>query len=106
MSNIPQRFIVDVDFRYSEFDTLRENLCHTFPNSKAALPKLPPKSALRMNLIHFSKCHYSNSMADKFQTKFIEKRLEGLQYFLKSGLLLLHILFYFHVVFELTFVVV
>ncbi|KAF2674301.1 Phox-like protein [Microthyrium microscopicum] len=51
--------------RYSEFDTLRSHLSHTFPNSKQSLPKLPPKSALQ-----------------KFQPKFLEKRREGLEYFL------------------------
>lgn len=32
--------------RYSEFDDLRQKLLQAFPNSKNALPPLPPKSVL------------------------------------------------------------
>ena len=42
---IPAPDRVLIASRYSEFDILRANLLHTFPNSEAALPKLPPKSA-------------------------------------------------------------
>lgn len=38
--------------RYSQFDTLRAHLVQTFPNSTAALPKLPPKSALSKSTSH------------------------------------------------------
>jgi hypothetical protein len=53
-------------YRYSEFDTLRENLVRTFPYAKGALPPLPPKNAFV-----------------KFDKKFLEKRKEALGYFLK-----------------------
>jgi len=56
--------------RYSEFDKLRDNLTLTFPNSEAALPKLPPKSLLF-----------------RFDQKFLNKRQQGLQYFLNCVLL-------------------
>jgi hypothetical protein len=52
--------------RYSEFDDLRDKLLQTFPNSKAAMPPLPPKSVI-----------------SKFRPKFLENRRTGLQYFLK-----------------------
>lgn len=51
--------------RYSEFDELREKLLQTFPNSIAAMPELPPKSAF-----------------SKFRPKFLENRRVGLQHFL------------------------
>ncbi|KAL2063486.1 hypothetical protein VTL71DRAFT_5291 [Oculimacula yallundae] len=56
--------------RYSEFDDLREKLLQTFPNSKAAMPPLPPKSVI-----------------SKFRPKFLENRRSGLQYFLNCILL-------------------
>ncbi|PTB68772.1 Phox-like protein [Trichoderma citrinoviride] len=52
--------------RYSEFDDFRQKLTSSFPNFKAAVPELPPKSAIF-----------------KFRPKFLEKRRAGLQYFLK-----------------------
>lgn len=52
--------------RYSEFDDFRQKLTLSFPNFKAAVPELPPKSAIF-----------------KFRPKFLEKRRAGLQYFLK-----------------------
>jgi hypothetical protein len=55
--------------RYSEFDDFRQKLTSSFPNFKAAVPELPPKSAIF-----------------KFRPKFLEKRRAGLQYFLKYGL--------------------
>lgn len=54
--------------RYSEFDDFRRKLTQSFPNFRAAVPELPPKSALF-----------------KFRPKFLEKRRAGLQYFLKYG---------------------
>ncbi|KAH7391429.1 PX domain-containing protein [Cadophora sp. MPI-SDFR-AT-0126] len=56
--------------RYSEFDDLRDKLLQTFPNSKAAMPPLPPKSVI-----------------SKFRPKFLESRRAGLQYFLNCILL-------------------
>ncbi|KAK0118174.1 PX domain-containing protein ypt35 [Cadophora gregata] len=56
--------------RYSEFDDLRDKLLQTFPNSKAAMPPLPPKSVI-----------------SKFRPKFLENRRSGLQYFLNCILL-------------------
>ncbi|TFB06962.1 PX domain-containing protein YPT35 [Trichoderma ghanense] len=54
--------------RYSEFDDFRRKLTASFPNFKAAVPELPPKSAIF-----------------RFRPKFLEKRRAGLQYFLKYG---------------------
>ncbi|CAM1504674.1 Fc.00g022650.m01.CDS01 [Cosmosporella sp. VM-42] len=57
--------------RYSEFDDFRHKLVLTFPNFDAAVPSLPPKSVI-----------------SKFRPRFLEKRRAGLQYFLKSCILL------------------
>lgn len=57
--------------RYSEFDELRRDLVKTFPNStKKSLPPLPPKSAIY-----------------KFRPQFLEKRRQGLAYFLTCVML-------------------
>lgn len=56
--------------RYSEFDDFRGKLVKTFPNFKAAVPSLPPKSLI-----------------SKFRPKFLERRRIGLQYFLNCILL-------------------
>ncbi|KAJ9293210.1 hypothetical protein DTO271G3_7933 [Paecilomyces variotii] len=56
--------------RYSEFDDLRQKLLQAFPNSKNALPPLPPKS-----------------MLFKFRPSFLEKRRERLEYFFNCVLL-------------------
>jgi PX domain-containing protein len=52
--------------RYSEFDDLRHRLMMTFPDFEAAVPPLPPKSVI-----------------SKFRPSFLDKRRQGLQYFLK-----------------------
>ncbi|KAM0575182.1 hypothetical protein ACHAQF_004651 [Verticillium nonalfalfae] len=56
--------------RYSEFDDLREKLMMTFPHFEAAVPPLPPKSVI-----------------SKFRPKFLDKRRQGLQYFLNCIML-------------------
>jgi len=56
--------------RYSEFEKLYEKLLVTFPNSKAAMPPLPPKSVI-----------------SKFRPRFLEQRRLGLVYFLNCILL-------------------
>lgn len=57
--------------RYSEFDELRTQLLKAFPDStKTSLPPLPPKSAIY-----------------KFKPKFLEKRRQGLAYFLNCVML-------------------
>ncbi|KAJ9502412.1 hypothetical protein H2202_002478 [Exophiala xenobiotica] len=57
--------------RYSEFDELRSKLIKAFPHStNSSLPPLPPKSAIY-----------------KFRRKFLEKRREGLAYFLNCVML-------------------
>ncbi|KEF60053.1 uncharacterized protein A1O9_04903 [Exophiala aquamarina CBS 119918] len=57
--------------RYSEFDELRSKLVKAFPQStSSSLPPLPAKSALF-----------------KFRPKFLEKRREGLAYFLNCVML-------------------
>lgn len=52
--------------RYSEFDDFREQLIMTFPDFEGAVPPLPPKSVI-----------------SKFRPRFLDKRRQGLQYFLK-----------------------
>lgn len=57
--------------RYSEFDELRNKLLKAFPDSTSqSLPPLPPKSAVY-----------------KFKPKFLEKRRQGLAYFLNCVML-------------------
>ena len=57
--------------RYSEFDDLRQKLIAAFPNATtSSLPALPPKSAIY-----------------KFRAKFLERRRDGLQYFLNCVML-------------------
>lgn len=57
--------------RYSEFDDLRNRLLKAFPDSTIqSLPPLPPKSAVY-----------------KFKPKFLEKRRQGLAYFLNCVML-------------------
>ena len=57
--------------RYSEFDDLRNRLLKAFPDSTdTSLPPLPPKSAIY-----------------KFKPKFLEKRRQGLAYFLNCVML-------------------
>ncbi|KAL6248911.1 hypothetical protein RBB50_003974 [Rhinocladiella similis] len=57
--------------RYSEFDELRSRLIKEFIHStKSSLPPLPPKSAIY-----------------KFRPKFLEKRRQGLAYFLNCVML-------------------
>ncbi|OAP63663.1 hypothetical protein AYL99_02890 [Fonsecaea erecta] len=57
--------------RYSEFDELRAKLVKAYPQStRSSLPPLPPKSAIY-----------------KFRPKFLEKRREGLAYFLNCVML-------------------
>jgi hypothetical protein len=67
--------------RYSEFDHLRQQLLQTFPKSAAALPSLPPKG-----LICKSKQRKPEIMPTeiaKFRPPFLEKRRQGLSFFLK-----------------------
>ncbi|RMZ76121.1 hypothetical protein DV738_g5091, partial [Chaetothyriales sp. CBS 135597] len=57
--------------RYSEFDELRAQLLKAFPNStRTSLPPLPPKSIIY-----------------RFRPKFLERRRQGLQYFLTCVML-------------------
>ena len=57
--------------RFSEFDELRQRLVANFPQStKKSLPPLPPKSAIY-----------------KFRPRFLERRRQGLQYFLTCVML-------------------
>ena len=57
--------------RYSEFVDLRYRLVKNFPqSSKQSLPPLPPKSAIY-----------------KFRPQFLEKRRQGLAYFLTCVML-------------------
>ncbi|KAF2118415.1 Phox homologous domain-containing protein [Lophiotrema nucula] len=56
--------------RYSEFDTLRQQLCKTFPYADGAIPPLPPKSVI-----------------SRFRPRFLERRKAGLSYFLNCILL-------------------
>ncbi|KAK0660894.1 PX domain-containing protein YPT35 [Lasiodiplodia hormozganensis] len=56
--------------RYSEFDELRRRLAQTFPHAESAMPQLPPKSVI-----------------SRFRPRFLERRREGLAYFLNCVLL-------------------
>lgn len=57
--------------RYSEFDQLRQKLVAAFPlSTKSSLPPLPPKSAIY-----------------KFRPKFLDRRRQGLAYFLNCVML-------------------
>lgn len=56
--------------RYSEFVTFREMLIREFPNRANEIPQLPPKSII-----------------SRFQSKFLQQRKQGLQYFLLCVLL-------------------
>ncbi|KAG9545360.1 PX-domain-containing protein, partial [Aureobasidium melanogenum] len=56
--------------RYSEFDTLRQNLVKAFPLSEASIPELPRKS-----------------LVSRFRPKFLEQRRAGLAHFLTCILL-------------------
>jgi len=57
--------------RYSEFFTLRQNLCTAFPRHEKMIPALPPKSVV-----------------SKFRPAFLEKRRRGLELFLSTVLLM------------------
>lgn len=56
--------------RYSEFDELRQRLAQTFPHAESSMPQLPPKSVI-----------------SRFRPRFLERRKEGLAYFLNCVLL-------------------
>ena len=78
------RLILLTTLRYSEFDELRAKLCVTFPNSKGAMPPLPPKSIIRMAMRAVPiNLGLADIREDKFRHDFLEKRRAGLAYFLK-----------------------
>ncbi|KAF2132778.1 PX-domain-containing protein [Dothidotthia symphoricarpi CBS 119687] len=56
--------------RYSEFEDLRQKLVTTFPQAGGSMPQFPPKSVI-----------------SRFRPRFLEKRKEGLTYFLNCVLL-------------------
>ncbi|EUC34252.1 hypothetical protein COCCADRAFT_4301 [Bipolaris zeicola 26-R-13] len=56
--------------RYSEFEELHAKLRQTFPHAAGSLPQLPPKSVI-----------------SRFRPRFLEKRKQGLSYFLNCVLL-------------------
>ena len=70
--------------RYSEFHDLREKLVAAFPQSKPALPALPPKSIIctGQRFRNGSTELTIVKLKDRFQQKFLEKRRSGLSYFL------------------------
>lgn len=55
-----------INKRYSEFDRLHENLVKSFPHAAASIPELPRKS-----------------IVSRFRPKFLEKRKDGLNHFIK-----------------------
>ena len=72
--------------RYSEFDRLRKNIVRTFPQSEGSLPPLPPKSIICKFfdvLKRGKRAHLTAVIPAKFQPKFLEKRRQGLSYFLR-----------------------
>ncbi|KAF2030082.1 PX-domain-containing protein [Setomelanomma holmii] len=56
--------------RYSEFEDLHQKLVQTFPHAVASMPQFPPKSVI-----------------SRFRPRFLEKRKQGLSYFLNCILL-------------------
>lgn len=56
--------------RYSEFEDLRARLVRTFPDAVGSMPQFPPKSVIA-----------------RFRPSFLEKRKEGLSFFLNCILL-------------------
>ncbi|KAH9879419.1 hypothetical protein J1614_002859 [Plenodomus biglobosus] len=56
--------------RYSEFEDLRAKLAQTFPQAAGSLPQFPPKSVI-----------------SRFRPRFLEKRKQGLSFFLNCVLL-------------------
>lgn len=87
------------NFRYSEFDELRQRLAAAFPRARNALPSLPPKSVfctlarVYFIFIPFPPCSLSRArliksnvidgVLVKFRSSFLETRRVGLQHFLK-----------------------
>lgn len=55
-----------INKRYSEFDKLRGNLVESFPHAAASIPELPRKS-----------------IVSRFRPRFLEKRKDGLNHFIK-----------------------
>lgn len=81
--------------RYSEFEDLRAKLAQTFPHAVGSMPQFPPKSiickslpskvkamghggSLRMYVYPDTRHHLA-----RFRPKFLEKRKQGLSFFLK-----------------------
>ncbi|KAF1840386.1 PX domain-containing protein [Cucurbitaria berberidis CBS 394.84] len=56
--------------RYSEFEDLRAKLVQTFPHAVGSMPQFPPKSVI-----------------SRFRPRFLEKRKQGLAFFLNCILL-------------------
>ncbi|KAL6702946.1 hypothetical protein ACN47E_000788 [Coniothyrium glycines] len=56
--------------RYSEFEDLRAKLAQTFPRAAGSMPQFPPKSVV-----------------SRFRPRFLERRKQGLSYFLNCVLL-------------------
>ncbi|KAH8725356.1 Phox homologous domain-containing protein [Phaeosphaeriaceae sp. PMI808] len=56
--------------RYSEFEDLHQKLIQTFPHAVSSMPQFPPKSVI-----------------SRFRPRFLERRKQGLSYFLNCILL-------------------
>ncbi|KAF1360646.1 PX domain protein [Lizonia empirigonia] len=56
--------------RYSEFEDLHQKLVQTFPHAVGSMPQFPPKSVV-----------------SRFRPRFLERRKQGLSYFLNCVLL-------------------
>lgn len=73
-----------IESRYSEFETLRNELISTFPKAAQSLPALPPKSIFcQLWILALLKIPWTDTSADRFRPSFLEKRRAGLEYFLK-----------------------
>ena len=75
--------------RYSEFEELHTKLLQTFPHAAGSLPQLPPKSVI-CRLHHLTPPHPTPIVpltdllgVARFRPRFLEKRKQGLSYFLK-----------------------
>lgn len=74
--------------RYSEFEDLHTKLLQTFPHAAGSMPHFPPKSVICKShgrLQHHSTKQYSANASGiaRFRPRFLEKRKQGLSYFLK-----------------------
>lgn len=72
--------------RYSEFEDLHAKLLQTFPHAAGSLPQFPPKSVICKSFARTPPHPTSPTNVcaiARFRPRFLEKRKQGLSYFLK-----------------------